>query len=48
MRATEALGDVIRLRMIEGKLGGRANLQVQMLPGPDLGSIGQRAASNYR
>ena len=47
-RAAEALGDVIRLLMIGAKLGGRANLQLRMLPGPDLGSIGQRAASNYR
>ncbi len=47
MRAAEALGDAIRLLMIGAKMGGRANLQVRLLPDPDLGSIGQRAASNY-
>ena len=48
MRAAEALGDVVRLLMIGAKMSGRANLQVRPLPEPDLGSIGQRAASNYR
>lgn len=48
MRAAEALGDVIRLLMIGAGKGGQANLQLRTLPGPDLGSIGGRAASNYR
>jgi predicted dinucleotide-binding enzyme len=47
-RAAEALGDVVRLLMIGAGRGGRANLQVRSLPEPDLGSIGQRAASSYR
>lgn len=47
MRAAEALGDVIRLLMIGAKRGGRVNLQLRTLPEPDLGSIGQRAASKY-
>lgn len=47
-RAAEALGDAIRLLMIGAKRGSRANLQLRMLPEPDLGSIGQRAASNYQ
>lgn len=48
MRAAEALGDVIRLLMIGAGRSGRANLQVRLLPDPDMGSIGQRASSNYR
>ena len=47
MRAAEALGDVVRLLMIGAGMGGRVNLQVRLLPEPDLGRIGQRAASNY-
>ena len=48
MRAVEALGDVIRLLMIGANRGAQANLQLRMLPTPDLASIGTRAASNYK
>ena len=48
MRAAEALGDVIRLLMIDGGQGGRANLQLRRLPEPDLTTIGERGASDYR
>jgi predicted dinucleotide-binding enzyme len=47
LRAVEALGDVIRLLMIDGGRGGRANLQLRMLPPPDLGVVGARAESKY-
>ena len=47
MRAAEALGDVIRFAMIDGKLGGRANIRIDTLPAPDLGQIGQRQESHY-
>ena len=48
MRAVEALGDVIRLAMIDGKRGGAVNLQLRPLPAPDLHTIGERGASNYK
>ncbi|MEM1046973.1 MAG: NAD(P)-binding domain-containing protein [Pseudomonadota bacterium] len=47
-RAAEALGDVIRLLMIDGGRGGRAHLGLSVLPEPDLKSIGPRAPSKYR
>lgn len=47
LRAAEALGDVIRLLMIDGGLGGRAALGLQRLPAPDLNVVGDRAESNY-
>lgn len=47
-RAAEALGDVIRLLMIDGGLGPRAHLALGTLPTPDLSTIGARAPSNYR
>lgn len=47
-RAAEALGDVIRLLMIDGGRGGRAHLGLSVLPEPDLKSIGPRAPSNYK
>lgn len=46
-RAAEALGDVVRLLMIDGRRGGRAHLRLVTLPPPDLGTIGARAASSY-
>ena len=48
LRAVEALGDIIRLMMIDGGHGGRAHLTFTTLPAPDLSTIGARAASNYR
>ena len=48
LRAAEALGDVIRLLMIDGGHGGRAHLTLTTLPKPDLSTIGARADSNYR
>jgi hypothetical protein len=47
MRAAEALGDVIRLLIVNGQRGPRANLQLRMLPEPDLHSIGARGSSKY-
>lgn len=47
MRCVEALGDVIRYAMIAGKMGGRANVRIGMLPEPDLGQVGEREESNY-
>ncbi|MEL6964024.1 MAG: NAD(P)-binding domain-containing protein [Pseudomonadota bacterium] len=47
MRAAEALGDVIRLLMIDGGYGGRAHLSLTRLPDPDLATIGERQASSY-
>jgi 8-hydroxy-5-deazaflavin:NADPH oxidoreductase len=46
-RAAEALGDVIRLLMIDGGHGGRAHLVLTRLPEPGLGAIGGRAKSDY-
>jgi hypothetical protein len=46
-RAVEALGDVIRLLIVRQGRGAQANLQLRMLPGPDLGTIGSRAPSGY-
>jgi len=48
MRAAEALGDVIRLLIIDGGHGGRAHLGFSLLPEPDLDTIGARQDSNYR
>ncbi|MEO0417324.1 MAG: NAD(P)-binding domain-containing protein [Pseudomonadota bacterium] len=47
MRATEALGDVIRLLMIDGAHGGTAHLTLGNLPSPDLETIGARQKSAY-
>lgn len=47
MRAVEALGDVIRLLMIDGGMGAQAHLRVASLPAPKLGSIGPRDESAY-
>lgn len=47
MRALEALGDVIRLLILRQGHGPQANLQLRMLPTPDLGSIGSRSQSDY-
>lgn len=47
MLAVEALGDVIRLLIIAQGRGPQANLQVRMLPKPDLHTIGQRPRSAY-
>ena len=47
VRAVEALGDVIRLLMIDGAKGARANLQLRILPEPDLLDIGGRDPSAY-
>jgi hypothetical protein len=47
MRAVEALGDVVRLLMIDGRQGSRAHLRLDRLPQPALGDFGPRQASNY-
>ena len=47
LRAAEALGDVIRLLMIDGGLGGTAHLSLTRLPKPDLSTIGGRQTSSY-
>ncbi|MBV9077431.1 MAG: hypothetical protein JO048_08100 [Methylobacteriaceae bacterium] len=47
-RALEALGDVVRLLMIDGGRGGRAHLVLTELPRPTLGTIGARESSTYR
>ncbi len=47
VRAVEALGDVVRLLMIDGGRGPQVNLQLRPLPVPDLHSVGARAASEY-
>jgi len=47
-RAAEALGDVVRLLIIDGGLGGRAHLRLAMLPEPDLETVGERQPSSYR
>lgn len=48
VRAVEALGDVIRLLMIDGKRGGRAHLKLVTLPPPSLNAVGSRQGSDYR
>jgi 8-hydroxy-5-deazaflavin:NADPH oxidoreductase len=48
MRAAEVLGDVIRFLIIDRGYGMRANLQLRLLPEPDLNTFGTRAASQYR
>ncbi|MEL6279765.1 MAG: NAD(P)-binding domain-containing protein [Pseudomonadota bacterium] len=48
MRAVEALGDAVRLLMIDGARGGRAHLAAITLPDPDLETIGGRQSSSYR
>jgi hypothetical protein len=47
MRAAEALGDAIRLLMIDQALGGRAHLRVDYLPAPALEAVGARQPSAY-
>jgi len=47
MRAAEALGDVIRLLIIDQRWGMRANLQLHLLPEQDLPGIGSRLESLY-
>jgi predicted dinucleotide-binding enzyme len=46
-RAIEAMGDIIRLVMIDGKRGGRAHLSLTMLPERDLAAVGSRQPSIY-
>lgn len=46
-RAAEALGDIIRILMIDGKLGATAHLRVISLPEPTLQGIGERNESKY-
>ena len=46
-RAAEAMGDVVRLLMIDGGHGGQAHLKMTKLPDPRLDVIGDRGASNY-
>ena len=46
-RAVEALGDVIRLIMIEAGRGGQAHLVLRNLPQPTLALIGPRERSAY-
>jgi len=48
MRAAEALGDIIRLLMIDGQRGGRAALKLTTLPQTDMSIVGAREASNYK
>jgi 8-hydroxy-5-deazaflavin:NADPH oxidoreductase len=43
----EALGDVVRLVMIEGGRGFLAHLRIAALPNPDLQTIGSRDPSPY-
>jgi 8-hydroxy-5-deazaflavin:NADPH oxidoreductase len=43
----EALGDVVRLVMIEGRRGFLAHLRIAALPNPDLQTIGGREPSPY-
>ncbi|MEL7468937.1 MAG: NAD(P)-binding domain-containing protein [Pseudomonadota bacterium] len=47
MRAAEAMGDIIRLLMIDGGHGGTAHLKLVSLPKPDLATIGARTESAY-
>ena len=47
MRAVEAMGDIIRLLMIDVGFGGRAHLSLTMLPEPTLGALGARQSSDY-
>ncbi|MFN3945250.1 MAG: NADPH-dependent F420 reductase [Allosphingosinicella sp.] len=47
-RGVEALGDVIRIIMIDAGRGGRAHLSLNTLPEPNLQSVGAREASTYR
>jgi predicted dinucleotide-binding enzyme len=46
-RAVEALADVLRLLMIDRGKGARANLQLRLLPEPDLQDVGRREPSAY-
>jgi len=46
-RAAEALGDVIRILMIDGRRGGRAHLRLTTLLRPELATVGQREPSAY-
>ena len=47
MRAAEAMGDIIRLLMIDGGHGGTAHLSLSSLPKPGLSMIGERQESSY-
>ena len=47
LRVAEALGDAVRFVMIDGGRGGRANIAIQTLPEPTLGSTGGRQSSKY-
>lgn len=47
MRAAEALGDAIRMLLIDGGQPGSTHLTISKLPAPSLGLIGQRQASQY-
>ncbi|MEO1328897.1 MAG: NAD(P)-binding domain-containing protein [Pseudomonadota bacterium] len=47
-RAAEALGDVVRLLILDQGHGGQAHLGFSLLPEPDLGEIGGYEASSYR
>jgi 8-hydroxy-5-deazaflavin:NADPH oxidoreductase len=46
-RAAEALGDIVRLIMIDGSKGGRKHFRLIALPDTRLGAIGVREASKY-
>ena len=47
LRGVEALGDVIRLIMIDAGQGGRAHLTLTTLPEHDLTTVGNREISAY-
>lgn len=47
LRAAEALGDAIRLMLIDGGQHISTHLSISHLPRPSLGSIGQRQVSQY-
>tara|TARA_R110002072_G_scaffold19100_29_gene71191 strand:+ start:887 stop:1540 length:654 start_codon:yes stop_codon:yes gene_type:complete len=47
MRAAEALGDAIRILLIDGGRTGSTHLTVSQLPRPSLGLVGERQASQY-
>jgi predicted dinucleotide-binding enzyme len=47
LRAVEALGDAIRMILIDGNEDGVAHLTISKVPVRTLGSVGQRADSNY-
>lgn len=47
MRAAEALGDAIRLLLIDGGQTGSTHLTISKLPSASLGLVGHRQASQY-